>query len=234
MSTAIARPDPLSNGFYTVGDVARLLQIESRRKVIGWIAGYRGGIPEAVISRDYPPLGNTHELSFWDLMEVRFIYHFRKQGVPMQTLRRIASKARSDLDVRHPFALSKVKYLTDRKRVFAQVIEETGDRRTMDILGDQYEMYDVIEHILAQGVAFDPQTSMAENWQPLLADCPNVYVNPKFAYGQPVISGRYIPTSALFRSWRAEGGDFEGVADWYGVGRDHVREAVEFEARLSA
>jgi uncharacterized protein (DUF433 family) len=95
------------------------------------------------------------------------------------------------------------------------------------------KMYDVIEHILAQGVAFDPQTSMAENWQPLLADCPNVNVNPRFAYGQPVISGKHIPTSALFRSWRAEGG-FDRVADWYGVGWDHVKEAVEFEARLSA
>jgi uncharacterized protein (DUF433 family) len=225
--------DPLAGGFYTVREAARLLQIESGRRVAGWLAGHHGVKADAVIRRDYEPIGGSQELSFSDLMEVRFINHFRRQGVPLQTLRKIAQKARNDLGQKHPFALSNVKFMTDRKRVFSQVVEETGCKRTLDILGDQYEMYDVIETVLAKYVAFHSVTGLAEFFKPLGAECPNVVIDPRFAYGKPVISDRHIPTAALFRQLRAEKGDIKRVAQWYKVEPSEVEEAAEFETRLA-
>ena len=233
MNTAARANDQLAGGFYTVSEAARILQIENGRRVYGWLAGHVGVKADAVIKRDYEPLGGAQELSFSDLMEIRFINHFRKQGVPLQTLRKIAEKARKDLNQRHPFALSPVKFLTDRKRVFSQVVSETGDKRTLDILGDQYEMYDVIEAVLAKYVAFHPVTGLAENFKPLGANCPNVIVDPRFAYGKPVISARRIPTAALYRQLRAERGDIKRVAEWYKVKQSEVTEAAEFETRLA-
>ena len=223
--------DALAGGFYTVSEAARLLQIDSSRAIYGWLAGHTGVRADPVIRRDYQPIAGSQELSFWDLMEVRFIHHFRKQGVPLQTLRRTAEKARRDMRKKHPFALSNLTYMTDRKRIFSQVVEETGDQHTMDILGDQYEMYEVIEFVLARNVAFHPITGLAESFQPL-GEYPSILVDPRFAYGKPVVARRGIPTAAIFRQVRAEKGNKDRVAHWFGVSVDEVDEAIGFETKI--
>lgn len=223
--------DALAGGFYTVSEAARLLRISNARLVYGWLAGHPGVKADAVIQRDYKPIAGSQELSFWDLMEVRFINHFRNQGVPLQTLRRTAQKARKEFGRKHPFALSALKFMTDRKRVLSQVVEETGDRRTLDILGDQYEMYEVIEKTLAKNVAFYP-TGLAQSFVPL-GECKRIIVDPRFAYGKPVVQGRGVPTAAVYRQLRAERGDKTRVAEWYRISTDEVEEAVEFETKIA-
>ncbi|MEQ1887922.1 MAG: hypothetical protein ABL951_01935 [Alphaproteobacteria bacterium] len=233
MRTAVLTHDPLLQGFYTVSEAARLLRIGQRQRIYGWLAGNENGSREPIIQRDYQPINSLHELSFWDLMEVRFIDHFQKQGVSLQTLRKAADAARREFNQRHPFALSKTKFMTDRKRVFLQTVEETGDKKTRDILGNQYEMYDVIEEILARGVTFDPKSHLAEVWYPLQGEYPKVFVDRRYAYGHPVVSESRVPTSALYRLWRAESGDTPRVAFWYKITSEEVREAVEFETKLN-
>jgi len=223
--------DPLLGGFYTVGEAARLLRIENRRGIRRWL---QRGDGSPVIERDYEPLNGSQELSFWDLIEVRFVEHFRSQGLSLQFLRKVAAKARTEFRTRHPFALSKARFLTDRKRIFQQTAEAEGDRRTHDILSGQYEMYEALEDVLSKGVAFDPETELARAWQPLRNDCPHVVIDPRFAYGHPVVGTNRVPTAALFRQWRAENGDRERVADWFEVSRDDLDEAIEFELRLVA
>jgi uncharacterized protein (DUF433 family) len=93
-------------------------------------------------------------------------------------------------------------------------------------------MYDVIEQILAKGVEFNPKSLLAEEWPPI-ADCPRVIINPRYAYGQPVVGEKKIPTSALYRLWKAEG-RIEKVAAWYGIKTAEAQEAIEFEVRLAA
>lgn len=93
-------------------------------------------------------------------------------------------------------------------------------------------MYEAIEGVLAKGVEFNPRTLLAEEWLPY-AECPNVIINPRYAYGHPVIGPARIPTAALYRLWKAEG-NRERVATWYGVTSGEVDEAIEFELRLSA
>jgi len=232
-ATRVHERDALLGGFYTVKEAARLLRINNRRLITAWVEGHSHSDSGPIIDRDYSPVGQSHELSFWDLMEVKFIDHFRKQDVTMPTLRRVAAKAREELGHKHPFALSKVVFGTDRKKIFQTVVDETGDRRTRNVLGDQYEMYDVIEGLFAEGVAFDTATQMAEYWKPLPTECPNVVVDPRYAYGHPVVSDRHVPTAALYRLFRAEGGDTKRVADWFHVSPEAVTEAVEFETRLN-
>ncbi len=101
-------------------------------------------------------------------------------------------------------------------------------------MSGQYEMYETIEEIFAKGVAFDPQTAIAQEWRPMEKVCPNVIVNPRYAFGRPVIGKLYVPTDALYRQWRAEGGNKQRVASWYHVRIDEVEEAVEFQVRLNA
>ena len=221
------RNDPLLGGFYTVPEAARLLRIDDMKRIYRWLSDEEG----AVVKRDYTPIGRSQELSFWDLFEVRFVEKFRAQGLSLQFLRRVAAKARSELKTQHPFALSGSKFLTDRKRIFRKTAEETGET-THDVLSGQYEMYETIERVLAKGVEFNPKTLLAEEWPPY-SGCPHVTINPRYAYGHPVIGEKRIPTAALYRQWRAEK-DVARVAKWYGVTANEVEEAIEFEVRLAA
>lgn len=230
---AEAKDDPLFAGFYTLKDAARLLQMDGgHRRLQGWLNGWRGSKSGPVIKRDFE--GAT--ISFLDLMEIRFVQHFRRQDVPMQTIRRAAQMLRSDWGERHPLAFANSeKYVTDRRRIFAQAAEQEGDRRTWDVASNQYEMWVALENVIAKGVTFDPSSHLATSWQPLRAEFPGVVVDPRMAFGRPVVSGdRPTPTAALFRQWRAENGNVDQVARWFKVEPSAVDEAVGFELSLAA
>lgn len=224
--------DLLSGGFYTVAQAARLLRVGNRQRIYRWLRS-SDGASEPVILRDYQPVNNNQELSFWDLIEVQFVEHFRSQGLSLQYLRKVAARARQDFRTKHPFALSKAKYVTDRWRIFEQTAAEEGIK-TRELLTGQYEMYEAIEEVLASGIEFNPKTFLAEKWRPLENDCPNVVVDPRYAYGQPVIGVPHVPTAAIFRQWKAEKGDRKKVADWWGLEPENVDEAIEFEIRMAA
>lgn len=218
--------DPLLRGFYTVSEAARLLRLRDRQSIYRWLSR-----DNPVIVRDFEPLDGSQELSFWDLFEVRFVETFRTQGLSLQYLRKVAVKARIELKTDHPFALSDARYMTDRKRIFRVTAEETREK-THDMLSGQYEMYEAIERILSKGVVFNPTTLLAEEWVPF-AECPNVVINPRYAYGQPVVGKQKVPTAALYRLFRAEG-RIDRVASWYGVKPKDAEDAVEFEVKLAA
>ncbi len=233
MGEAATINDPLSGGFYTAAQAARLLQIENPRRIHGWLAGYRNSGAGAVLNGDYEPIGRAQALSFWDLMEIRFLEHFRKQNVPLQTLRKVAINARKDMGVKHPFALSNLRYLTDRKAVFSHTAEEEGDKKTLNLVTNQFEMYEAIETALAKGVAFDPISGLAASWKPL-EECPNIIILPEKSFGRPVMAKSGVPVSAIIRTWQAEEGNRDRVARWFEIDRSQVDDAIDFQVRLAA
>lgn len=220
-------------GFYTVSEAARLLKIDSEPRIRGWLRGY-GGEAGPVIERQYPLRNGIDEIGFYDLMEIRFIEYFRRQKISLQSIRKAAAAARAELAHQHPFALSNVKFVTDRKRIFHLTAEETKDTKLRDIVTGQYAMYDVIEAFLAKGIEFDPGSGLAESWRPDPETFPDIILDPKRAHGLPVLAKHGVPTSALFGLWRAEGQDYEAVSEWYEVPLSAVEQAIEYELDLAA
>lgn len=226
-------PDPLLGGFYTVREAARLLNIEQPRRIYAWLSGhYRSGAGP-IIDRQYQPLGNAQEVGFLDLMEIRFVDHFRRQRISLQALRKAAVNARKELQQQHPFATYNVKFQTDRKQIFLEVAKETGDKFLFNLMTKQVEIYEAIEQVLAQDVAFDPYSGIARQWHPSKAH-PSVLVDPRIAYGRPALHPDGVPTAAIFNLWRAERANYEVVADWFDVPIERVREAVDYQIRLAA
>lgn len=223
--------DGLSGGFYTAQEAARILRIPSVRRVQGWISGYTHGAGP-VLDRDYEPLDGRQALSFWDLVEVRFLEYFRAEGIPLQTLRKIAIKARAEMGQRHPFAVHNFRFVTDRKAIFRQVATDEGDATTLNMATSQYEMYEAIEQSLARGVVFDPVSGLARRFPPV-PEFANVYVHPRLAFGHPVIGTKGIPTATLMRMWKAEGGNSNRVAKAFDTDTESVNEAVAFERALA-
>jgi uncharacterized protein (DUF433 family) len=216
----------VDGGFYTVSEAARLLGIGNGQKITRWLQPTRSG-RNPVVLRDYPKIGREHELSFLDLIEIKFVEHFRSARISMQSLRVAAQNARERLGVSHPFATGSVKFQSDRKRVFVETAEETGDRELLDLMTKQIVMYEVIERTFAEDLQFDA-SGFARIWHPAMNVAPNVIISPAFAFGRPVVSRRHVPTRTLFESWRAHDGRRDEVADWYGA---DVDEAVKFELR---
>lgn len=223
--------DPVAGGFYTVQEAARLLNIKSPQKITGWLKGWRNEGPP-VIERQYEPVGRVQELGFWDLMEARFVNHFREQGVSLQSLRKAAETARIELNQQHPFATSNIKFLTDRKAVFLKTAKDLKDNVLLNLVTRQFAMYEVLEEVLAKGVEFDPSSGLAFRWTPKPKEFPAIVVDPLVAYGQPALEREGVPTDTLYTAWKAEGGNVRAVADWYEVDEALVRQAIEFEIGL--
>lgn len=224
--------DPVVGGFYTVREAARLLNIAQPSRVTAWVQGRKTNSAGPVIVRQYEPVENVQEVGFWDLLEVRFIDHFRAQGVSLQSLRKAAQTARAEWKVQHPFATSNIKYMTDRKAIFQATADEVGDHVLLDLVTRQYAMYVVLESVLAKGVTFDAASGLASEWRPKKSEFPDVALSPRVAYGQPAIMPLGLPTSVLFRAWKAEDGDYDAVSDWHEIERTLVEQAVEFELSL--
>jgi uncharacterized protein (DUF433 family) len=219
----------VSGGFYTVAEAARLLGMESTQRITRWLTPTAKGV-EPIIIRDYQRIGREHELSFLDLMEVRFIEHFRQIRISLQSLRVASAAARKELGVSHPFATSSVKFQTDRKQIFLETARETGDRQLLNLMTKQIAIYEVIESSFARDLEFDVD-GLARQWRPAPAAAPNVIVSPVFAFGRPVIAGRRVPTKTIFDSWKANGNDASIVGDWFDIAAGEVDEAVRFELR---
>jgi hypothetical protein len=224
--------DPVAGGFYTVREAARLLAIAQPSKITGWLHGYKGRGRGPIIQRQYQPVDGAQELGFLDLIEVRFVEHFRKQGVSLQALRKAAETAREEWKQRHPFATSSAKYLTDRIEVFSKTARDVHDNVLLNLVTKQYEMYVVLEEVLAKGVEFDPTSGLAREWKPRPAEFPDVVLSPLVAYGQPAIMPFGVPTSAIYNTWTAENGNYAATSDWYEIDEKLARQAVEFELGL--
>ena len=224
--------DPVAGGFYTVSEAARLLNIQNTGRITGWLTGYKRSNAGPIIARQYKPISKIQEVGFWDLLEIRFVDHFRAQGVSLQTLRKAAEFARQELNQHHPFATSNVKFMTDRKEVFLKTAKELKDNTLLNLVTKQYEMYVILENVLARGIEFDPASGLAERWQPKPKEFPSIYLDPVFAYGQPIVKPAGVPTDAIFQAWKAENGSYEAVSDWFELDRKLVQEAVEFELGL--
>ena len=228
----------LGTGIYSPADAARLLGLD-RARVRRWVNGYtyyyRYNKVEsrrkqvAVIQPDLPPIGKDVALSFVELMELRVVRTLIEKGLSLQHIRAVARLAASHFNTRHPFASQRV--FTDGKGVFMHAAQEGPDfvqvqkeRIRQIIAGPIFEPWlDEIE--------FDEQTSLAAKWWPMGKSVP-VLLNPRVAFGAPVIEGTRLRTSVV--AAKAGVTSAEDVAQRYRIGADAIEAAIRFESQLAA
>ena len=212
-------------GLYTVPMAARLIGAE-QYKLRSWIDGYSHSGAMPIIHRQLPKLGGKTAFGFLDLIEARFIRHFSIWISP-QTIRRVADKLREQHDVEHPFAMDN-RFRTDGKAIFMESTDDEEERRVLNLMSDNFMMGEIIERSLFETIFY--VDDIARNWRPS-EETPRVIIDPKIAFGRPVIDGVWVPTETLMNAFMVEGGN-EAAAEEFGVDDDAVIQSVKFERHL--
>jgi uncharacterized protein (DUF433 family) len=223
----------LGVGIYTVREAALLTGV-SGEAIRRWLWGYRhrsasGSTKheEPLWASQVPIVDDVKALGFRDLIEIRFVAHFRQRGISLQSIRKTIDRATDLLTQSYP--LSSVRFKSLGGSIFAEVLEKHEQKLVFDLYTGQLllsfmweKLYDALEYSEYEELA---------RWYPLGKDR-RVVVDPKRSFGRP-ISLEGVPTAVLASALRTEK-TVENVVYWYRVDPASVRDADEYERTLAA
>ena len=221
----------IGRGAYTLGEAHRLTHVPIRR-IRRWTRGYEFTLSRGRKGYSLPivdTIDGTPALDFGALIEIRFINAFREFGVSWRSIRIAATHAAQILHSRHPF--SHRSFRTDGHTIIAELVDASGDRRLLDLVKDQYEFRKIVSRYLHAGLEFNTSDE-PERWWPL-GRPRRIVIDPKRAFGAPIVDTFGVPTLILAQAVIAEG-SVRAAARLYNVSVPAVRNAVGFENSLAA
>ncbi len=237
---------PLGIGFYTTSEAAQLVRMPAQ-KIRRWLSGHNYKIGDelrsmpALWAPQLPKFDNHQELGFRDLVELRFVNAFVKQGLGLSTIRRCLNYARDCIADEHPFSTRQ--FRTDGRTIFFDFVEQANAvaatsndnqsddelRSLLDLKHRQFVFRNVVSQTF-KDLDFDER--IVTRWR-LLAGKDSIVIDPRRAFGQPIAAGTGTPTVALDQAVKAEG-SVSRVAFLFDLPLQVVRDAMKFEAELRA
>jgi len=219
---------------YSVPEAARLARVPSRT-LWNWVHGYRY-FRAGRLARAKPVLAPTARngavtLSFVNLTEVLAPSGFRESGVSMQKIRRALDYVGREMQAEHPLATQRI--LSDGVELFWEYQEKhRGEIVLVNIVrGGQRVFPEAVMRYLRE-IEWG-RDSIASRWWPGAreAGMGPIVVDPRRAFGSPVIAGTGIRTEDVFLRFSA-GEPFSELAEDYGLTFEQVEAAVRAEARF--
>ena len=174
--------------------------------------------------------GNVY-LTFRDLLEIRRVSAFHSAGVTWQRIIRAARHAKLRFETDYPF--SDIRFKTDGAHIFnstgtdLEQLSRYGQLALKQVMADY--LFDPVDYDDHEPVCWYP----AEEWG-ISQVGREVLVNPRLAFGTPVITGYHIPTEVLYGNYRAESNSIESVALNYEIPLTAVECAIAFQEELLA
>jgi uncharacterized protein (DUF433 family) len=168
-------------------------------------------------------------VTFADLLEMRFIAHFRKSRLPWSRILNGLPLLR-ELVFKAPQAGTLV-FESDGATIFANALGEKGDHKGIELDSRQHVMLEMLEATFREELRFTPDGAI-QSWLPR-RQYPHVFCDPNIQFGEPIVAPG-VPTAVLYDDFLRYGGNVSRVAHRYGVDADVVTEAARFEADLQA
>lgn len=220
MNALLPWKDIASAGGFTTAEAGRLLR-RPASDIASWLRGKR-----PIILPDYEPVNGRLVLSFDALIEARAIGHFLGHGLTRPKLRAIMQDARARTGSRHPLA-GDFDVVTDGFRLF-----EKKDETLVNLVNSVYAEPRLMAPALKGRVTY--LNGRAAFLVPDPEDAPLVRIDPRHAFGRPVVidQGHVVTTSALAAEARQD--TVEGAADWFGVSPAAATQAVLYEGKYAA
>lgn len=231
----IASPDPRFDlGLYSIAEASRLARLPSRT-LSNWVYGYRypsrGRRARAKPVLQLTPIGQTSSLSFANLTEVLALSGFRQVGVSMQKVRRALEYVKHEMGVGHPLATQKI--LSDGVELFWEYQERhRGEIVLVNIVrGGQRAFPEAVMRYLRE-IEWGRDT-FASRWWPGATEpgSGKIVVDPRRAFGSPVVAGTGIRTEDIFLRFSA-GEPLSELAEDFGLTLDQAEAALRAEAQF--
>jgi uncharacterized protein (DUF433 family)/DNA-binding transcriptional MerR regulator len=237
--------DPvLGRGVYSATEGLRLLNFTrnphaprrsvSRQTVARWLRGYdfeRDGDvrhSDPLWTPDYSNDNDQLELSFRDLIELRFVKAFRDLGLSLPAIRECFERAVEEVRDDRPFSTQH--FRTDGKTIFLEITKDLEEGELIDLRRRQRVFRTIVAPSL-RDLEFDAE--VVARWFPLGVNKRSIVIDPARAFGRPIARASGVPTEILAHAVRIEG-TIERVAALYQSSPSEVRDAVAFEQRLAA
>jgi uncharacterized protein (DUF433 family) len=243
VSGAKAIDDVLGRGVYGAADALRLINFRrrpdaptrsiSRNTITRWIRGYdysTDGVTrhsDPLWIPDYANADEMIELSFRDLIELRFVKSFRDVGLGLPTIRECFKRAVEAVQDQRPFSTRR--FRTDGKTIFLEITHDVREGELLDLKRRQRAFHRVVAPSL-HDLEFDAE--IVARWFPFGASRKTIVVDPTRAFGRPIVAEGGVPTEIISNAVEIEGSP-EKVAKLYEVPLAAVRDAVAFQQQLS-
>lgn len=215
--------DFYNKGIYTYSDASRLLGL-SKAVIRGLINGYKykDKPQKPVICKKTIQYENREYLTFYDIIELKFISYFLSCGVKRKTIVEAYEKAKKELNKDYPFATH---FTTDSNYIYAD-----NGFVFLGLHNDQFDFRSICLPTMMEGIEF--KDNLPVKWRPFNREIPEVSLDPLFKYGQPIIEHYHILTKTLYNAYIAENNNSKTVSEWFNIPLNLVNQAVAFEEKL--
>ena len=234
----------LGRGVYGAAEALRLINFRrrsdpfsrsiSRQTIARWLRGYDYSVKGVIHHSDplwrpdYVNDDDTIELSFRDLIDLRFVKTFTDHGLSLPTIRVCFKRAVEMVHDDRPFSTRK--FRTDGRTIFLQITDDLREGEMIDLKRRQSVFQSFIQPSL-HDLEFD--ADIVARWFPLGISRRTIVVDPARAFGRPISTEGGIPVETLRDAVESEGSE-ERVALLYEVPIAAVRDAVSFQQWLAA
>lgn len=217
--------DPRELPAYGLIEAAHYLRLPEQT-IRQWL--YGRPLPSGKVSKPLvsPASPNTYQLSFINLLELHVLSAIRREhNVNMKKIRQAVGELEKQFHSQHPLVDQEM--LTDGTDIF---VESIGQLINLNRHG-QYAMREVLSAYLKRierdekglAVRLYPFTRrMGEETPRLIA------IDPRVAFGRPVIAGTRIPTAEVAERFKA-GDSLDDLLREYGASPAQIHEAIRCE-----
>jgi uncharacterized protein (DUF433 family) len=245
MDASATLDDVMGRGVYGAAEAVRLINFRRQPDAPGrssrsispqtirrWLRGYDYVVGQGLKKHseplwvpDYTNDDDTIEMSFRDLIELRFVKAFRDIGLSLPTIRQCFERAVAAVKDERPFSTRR--FRTDGKTIFLEITHDVREGELIDLKRRQGVFHRVVAPSL-HGLEFDADN--VARWFPLGRA---IVIDPARAFGRPIVAEGGVPAEVLTETVEVEGSP-ERVAKLYEVPLAAVREAIAFQKQLAA
>ncbi|MEE9278605.1 MAG: DUF433 domain-containing protein [Myxococcota bacterium] len=196
---------------------------------VGWHAANRA--PQPAILRPDQAAVEPLTLSFYNVIEARFLAAYRRLGVPMQRVRVALEYVQTRMPTERRPLLTRT-FETDGRGLFIEFIHSDGDPRLLEVSAGGQQVWPEIVRAHFKSIEFDDTGHPARFW---LDPRHKLVVDPRVAWGMPAIAKTGLRTEIVFERFDA-GEDVDVIAEDFSLDPHTVQEALRWEqqARLAA
>jgi uncharacterized protein (DUF433 family) len=167
---------------------------------------------------------DRQELSYMQLIEVAVVAAFRRAGIRLPEIRAAREYVKKELKSEFPFA--EYRFKSEGKNLWMDYVQVEGERARGTLLKANQAGQLAWADILGRLREFEYEhQGIVIRWHVAGVSSP-IIIDPRISFGSPAIKG--TPTWIIKGRWNAGESDTD-IAEDFGLQKDEVRKALEFE-----